>query len=157
MSNKIWRNLTLWIFIFCIIFSISIRMFYIYGPADLDEGNYATIGMIISKGSVIYRDIGDSKPPLIYFFNAIISILFGSNLQILRLLFASVAGINGGFVFLIAKKMFGIKKSVISALFFIAFSSSPVWGYHSPTNIYSSLFESVAIYSLVIADFLVWS
>ena len=125
-----------------------------YGPADLDEGNYATIGMIISRGAVLYRDIGDSKPPLIYYINALISLIFGSNLIVLRLIFAVVSGATGVFVFLTARKVYGQRVGIISAYLFIVFSSSTLWGYHSPTNIYSSLMESIAIYLLIIAYFL---
>jgi hypothetical protein len=122
-----------------------------YGPADLDEGNYATIGMIVSRGAVLYKDIGDSKPPLIYYINALISLIFGSNLLVLRLIFAVVSGSTGVFVFLTAKKAYGSKAGIISAYLFIIFSSSTLWGYHSPTNIYSSLMESIAIYLLITA------
>jgi len=124
-----------------------------YGPADLDEGNYATIGMILSRGAVMYRDIGGSKPPLIYYINALISLVFGSNLPVLRLIFAAVSGITGVFVFLITKKIYGLKVGVISTGLFIVISCSPLWGYHSPTNVYSSLMESIAIYLLIIAFF----
>lgn len=125
-----------------------------YGPADLDEGNYATIGMMLSRGAVLYRDIGDSKPPLIYYINALISLIFGSNLLVLRLIFAVVSGVTGVFVFLITKKIYGASIGIISACLFIVFSSSPLWGYHSPTNIYSSLMESIAVYLLITAFFL---
>ena len=137
----------------CILVSILLRLPYMYGPADLDEGNYATIGMILSRGAVMYKDIGDSKPPLIYYINALISLVFGSNLPVLRLIFAAVSGITGVFVFLIAKKIYGRAVGVISACFFIVISCSPLWGYHSPTNVYSSLIESIAIYLLTIALF----
>jgi len=125
-----------------------------YGPVDLDEGNYATIGMIISRGAILYRDIGDSKPPLIYYINVLISLLFGSNVIVLRLIFAAVSGATGVFVFLIARKVYGMRTGVISAYLFVLFSSSSLWGYHSPTNIYSSFMESIAIYFLIIAFFL---
>jgi len=154
MNHKIWRATELWITVSCVALAILLRLPYMYGPADLDEGNYATIGMIISRGTVLYRDIGDSKPPLIYYINALISLIFGSNLVVLRLLFAVVSGVTGVFVFLAARKVYGEKVGIISAYLFITFSSSTLWGYHSPTNIYSSLMESIAIYFLIIASFL---
>lgn len=154
MNYKIWRATEFWITVSCITLAVLLRLPYMYGPADLDEGNYATIGMIISRGAVLYRDIGDSKPPLIYYINALISLIFGSNLPVLRLIFAVVSGATGVFVFLIAKKVYGERAGIISAYLFILFSSSTLWGYHSPTNIYSSLMESIAVYLLIIAFFL---
>jgi len=151
MNYKIWRATEFWVTLSCIILVILLRLPYMYGPADLDEGNYATIGMIISRGAVLYRDVGDSKPPLIYYINAVFNFIFGSNLPVLRLIFAVVSGTTGIFVFLIAKKIYGTKIGIISACLFILFSCSTLWGYHSPTNIYSSLMESIAIYLLIIA------
>jgi len=151
LNHKIWRATEFGVMLSCIVLAILLRLPYMYGPADLDEGNYATIGMIISKGAVLYRDIGDSKPPLIYYVNALVSLIFGSNLQVLRLLFAMVSGVTGVFVFLTAKKVYGAKVGIISAYLFILFSSSSLWGYHSPTNIYSSLMESIAVYFLITA------
>ena len=153
MNYKIWRVIEFWIIVSCIVLAILLRLPYMYGPADLDEGNYATIGMIISRGGVLYRDIGDSKPPLIYYINALISLVFGSNLPVLRVIFAVASGVTGVFVFLIAKKVYGAKAGIISAYLFVLFSSSTLWGYHSPTNIYSSLMESIATYALIVAFF----
>lgn len=124
-----------------------------YGPADLDEGNYATIGMMILRGSVLYKEIPASKPPLIYYINTLISWIFGSNLLVLRLIFNAVIGMTSVFVFFTARKVYGNKTAVISAYLFAIFSASAVWGFHSPTNVYSSLAESVAAYFLIKALF----
>ena len=62
-----------------IILAILLGLPYILGPADLDEGNYAVIGMMVERGHRLYADIGDNKTPLIYFVNALITLIFGSN------------------------------------------------------------------------------
>ncbi len=51
---------------------------YWYG----DEGIYQTIGLALNRGALLYRDIWDNKPPLLYFLYSI----FGSEQFTLRLL-----------------------------------------------------------------------
>ena len=36
-----------------------------------DEGIYRTIGLALSRGEVLYRDIWDNKPPLLYWMCAL--------------------------------------------------------------------------------------
>ena len=120
-----------------------------YGPADLDEGNYATIGMMISRGAVLYKNIGDNKPPLFYYISALVSKVLGSNLLVIRLIFSTAIGVTSVFVYFAARKVYGNRPALISALLFTLFASSPIWGFYSPTNIYSSLMETIAIFLLI--------
>ena len=67
-----------------------------------DEGVYQAIGEAINKGSLLYRDIWDNKPPLLYFLYA----LFNSDQFALRF----VSFIFGAFsivvFFFLSKKLF---------------------------------------------------
>lgn len=70
---------------------------YWYG----DEGIYQTIGIVLNQGGLLYRDVWDNKPPLLYFFYS----LFGSDQFSLRL-FSAVFGFLGvSSFFLLAKRL----------------------------------------------------
>lgn len=74
MLNFLKRNKFLASLFFLIIFLRLPSLFepYWYG----DEGIYLTIGQGIKKGLVLYKDIFDNKPPLIYFLSALASNIF---------------------------------------------------------------------------------
>lgn len=151
MNYKGRRAKELYVLSSCIVLALILRWPYMFGPADLDEGNYACIGMMVARGAVLYKDIGDSKPPIIYFINALITTLFGSDLLVLRLTFSIVAALTGFFIYLAARMLYKEKYAIIATLLFTVFSSSAAFGFYSPTNVYSSLMETVAIYFLLIS------
>ena len=64
-----------WFWLLFAVFLLRLRSFfelYWYG----DEGIYLTIGQGLRQGLVLYRDIYDNKPPLIYFLAALSGNLF---------------------------------------------------------------------------------
>ncbi|HEX8932414.1 MAG TPA: hypothetical protein VF810_04620, partial [Patescibacteria group bacterium] len=58
--------------LFWYLFSISLIFFLLRLPSLIepdwygDEGIYQTIGMALHKGSFLYTQIWDNKPPLLY-------------------------------------------------------------------------------------------
>ncbi len=92
---------------------------YWYG----DEGVYQTLGLAINNGSLLYQDIWDNKPPLLY----MIYSFFGSDQFTVRLA-SLIFGLLSIFVFFkLANKIFGITKiALFSTAFFALFFGSPL-------------------------------
>ncbi len=87
---------------------------YRYG----DEGIYLTLGLGLRQGLVLYRDIYDNKPPLIYLVAALVGNQFWFRYF---LLFWHL--INVWLIFILAKKIFKNELSAFAAaLFFTIFS-----------------------------------
>ncbi len=111
------KRLSLWLAGFLIIFTILLRIPtlsepYWYG----DEGIYLVLGQMMRRGAILYRDIWDNKPPLLYLLYAIHPTLFWAKISATAFVAGSVAG-----VFFLASIVFKDKKltlvwSVIAAV-----------------------------------------
>lgn len=89
---------------------------YWYG----DEGIYLTLGMGIKKGLLLYRDIFDNKPPLIYLLTALAD---GKLYWFRSMLFISSL-ISTYFFYLLSKKIIDSNKATkISVLVFALFTT----------------------------------
>ena len=75
----------------------------------LDEGRYTTAGWMFSQGAVPYLDIISPKPPGVEFVLSAVFSLFGASLFNARMLMVLVACAQIVVVFVIARKMFGLK------------------------------------------------
>ncbi len=65
MRKKIWQHRFL---LGCLGLAAILRLPSLFEPFWYgDEGIYLTLGLAIKKGLVLYRDIHDNKPPLLYF------------------------------------------------------------------------------------------
>lgn len=91
---------------------------YWYG----DEGVYLTIGQAIRRGLVLYRDIHDNKPPLLYFLAAISQTVFGFRLLLAIWMIPTIY-----FFYRLAFKIFNHDRAakLATAVFFF-FSSIPL-------------------------------
>lgn len=87
-----------------LIISIS-RIGTWFYPFDNDHIFFYVIGREITEGRVLYLDIWDHKPPLIYYFNSLIHIFLGSSVLIHRIFFTVWMLIEGGFFYLLLKKI----------------------------------------------------
>ena len=68
---------------------------YVRQLFDPDEGAIATMGMVVSRGGVLYRDVIDRKPPLASLVYAGSFLLTGSrDLRPLHLVAALVLGVS---------------------------------------------------------------
>ncbi|MCL5970435.1 MAG: glycosyltransferase family 39 protein [Patescibacteria group bacterium] len=92
---------------------------YWYG----DEGIYQVIGIAMRQGRLLYRDIWDNKPPLLYFLYS----LFNSDqfsLRLISLIFGILAVVA---FFLLVKKLFSSKLPIfLSTSFFAVFFGLPL-------------------------------
>lgn len=115
--TKLERNPITYVFAFILVLFILLRIPSLVEPSWYgDEGIYQTIGFAISEGELLYRDVWDNKPPLIYLLYA----FFNGDLfpvKFLSLLF----GIGAISVFfLLCKSLFQSVKASVTATFFFA-------------------------------------
>jgi len=110
--------ITLSVIIFSLLRLPSVSEPYWYG----DEGIYEVIGSALAHGRILYSQIWDNKPPVLYLIYA----LFAGD-QFAAKLLSLIAGAGAIVVFyFIAKKLFEKQSSVIiSTLFFIALFGTP--------------------------------
>jgi 4-amino-4-deoxy-L-arabinose transferase-like glycosyltransferase len=92
---------------------------YWYG----DEGIYETIGLALTKGRLLYTQIWDNKPPLLYVTYA----LFHGNQEAVRML-SLLVGLGAVItLFFVARKLFASQKAVfIATAFFALFFGLPI-------------------------------
>ncbi len=110
----------------------------------LDEGRYTTAGWLISRGALPYVDMLSPKPPGIEFVLAAAFSLFGASMLTARMLMAAVACAQTFIVFLIARKMFGERAALFSALFY-ALWSVQFSAYIAVIEPFLALFASIAV------------
>jgi hypothetical protein len=109
--------------------AISVIFFFLRFPSLFepywygDEGIYQTLGIGMNAGELLYRDVFDNKPPLLYFLYSLVS-----SDQFMIRLFSLIAGLLSIFAFyFLAKKIFENKKSVfISTSFFAILFGLPI-------------------------------
>jgi len=140
-------NRSILVFVGCFITILLITQSYVWNVVSLDEGTYLSIGMLMSKGWIVYRDVFESKPPLFHFINYLIYLMVGNRLHAARL-FAILAGASTAYVlYEIVKKTYDENIGIISALFFSFFASLPVFdGFKILTEPFSTLLQVLLIY-----------
>lgn len=91
---------------------------YWYG----DEGIYETMGLALSRGALLYKEIWDNKPPLLY---VLYGIFAGDqfSLRVLSLVFGIVSTI---LFFLLSQKLLTGKRPYIATLIFAFFFATPL-------------------------------
>ena len=112
LFKKLEKSLSFWFllltsFLFFLLRLPSLFEPYWYG----DEGIYQVLGVAMNQGKLLYRDIWDNKPPLLYFVYS----LFGSD-QFLVRFFSLIVGIVTVIAFyFLAKKLFEKQKIVFAS------------------------------------------
>lgn len=113
-----------------ILISIVFIFFLLRAPSLIepewygDEGIYQVIGLALSKGALLYRDIWDNKPPLLYIYYAFVNgDLF--LIKSLSLMFGAAAVVV---FFYLARHLFGKKllPTIVSTALFAVFFGAPV-------------------------------
>ena len=91
-------------FLLLLAFTFLLKIPALFEPFTYgDEGIYLTLGQAVRKGLVLYRDIHDNKPPLIYLMAALTNSFFYYRLLFLAWSFATI-GVFYNFVKLIFPK-----------------------------------------------------
>ncbi|HAP37289.1 TPA: hypothetical protein DCQ19_00195, partial [Candidatus Shapirobacteria bacterium] len=74
-----------------VLFFILLRVPSLYEPNWYgDEGIYLVLGQAIRKGLLLYRDIHDNKPPLLYYAAALSQNVFGFRLLLSLLMIPTI-------------------------------------------------------------------
>ncbi len=104
LLGKIEKTVDCWFVIVTLFFFFLLRLPSLFEPYWYgDEGIYQVVGMGINHGRLLYRDIWDNKPPLLYMLYAFVS----SDQFSIRLV-SLVFGLASVFVFyLLARKLYG--------------------------------------------------
>lgn len=108
-----------WIFI-SIIF-ILLRLPSLFEPYwYADEGIYLTLGQAIRKGSILYRQIHDNKPPTLYYLAAISQTVFGFRLLLTLIMVPTIY-----FFYRLCLYFFSPKITKYSLFLFVLLTSLP--------------------------------
>jgi len=101
--TRLEKNKNTWIMLFILIFFFLLRFPSLFEPYWYgDEGVYQAVGMAIKDNRLLYKDIWDNKPPLIY----VIYSIFNSDQFAVRTV-SLIFGLLSVFIFfLLAQKLF---------------------------------------------------
>src|SRR5579871_405313 len=103
LLSKLEKRTEVWFLTFISFIFILLRIPSLFEPLWYgDEGVYETVGMGLSHGRLLYRDIWDNKPPLLYLLYA----FFQSNQPLVRFanLFAGLLSVI--LFFCVTQKLF---------------------------------------------------
>lgn len=117
------RQKSFWIVLVIALLFIVLRLPSLIEPDWYgDEGIYRTIGISLSKGEVLYRDIWDNKPPLLYWIYAIVphSLFYPKLLSLFAGLLAVII-----FYFFSARLFTSKISSYVSTIFFALLFATP--------------------------------
>ena len=124
LKNEIKPHKDAWIVILFVLVFILLRLPSLVEPYWYgDEGIYQVIGKALNSGRVLYQDIWDNKPPLIYYIYAI----FNGD-QFLVRSFSLIVGIFSVISFYFLGKEFFKKRSstYLSTFLYVVFFGSPI-------------------------------
>lgn len=103
---------------------------------DADEAVYANAARGILKGSVLYRDVIDQKPPLIYYFYAFFLGIF-DDLRFLHAVGIVVVWLTAIVVYRLVARCFDMHSGAVAGILYAAFVSTV--GYSSNAEVFMNL------------------
>lgn len=107
----------------CIVLTILLRLPSLFEPYwHGDEGISLLLGQAINRGALLYRDIHDNKPPLLYLLYSFGNTIFWGKLLALLWTIGSVS-----IFYKLAGRLFTFHKSLLSTLLFVIFVSTPLF------------------------------
>jgi len=139
------------ILIWFLLISILLRILsFFYSVIDHDESTYLLIGREIARGSTLYTDVWDTKPPGIYLIFAFFNLLFGNSIFIMRLVAALTVGLTA-FMLYKAKLQLSRKKglAIASGILYVIATSAYRFGLAANTEIFFNLFTITGLFLLL--------
>jgi len=115
MRNKTNRNT---VFLIFILFAFLFSFIRINSAFGVDSGAFISNAYELSKGSVMYRDIVDHKPPGIEWYILSVFKIFGYNLFAVRFISIVVFVIAAIAIYMIGKELFNQQVGLLSLFFF---------------------------------------
>lgn len=136
-----------WSIIFLFLLTILLRLPslsepYWYG----DEGVTLTAGRVINQGGILYKDIDDNKPPLLYFLGA----AAGGELKPLKTLTLFWSLLTIAIFYLLSKLILSKRLAFLSSLIFAFLANTPIL----EGNIING--EIYFILPTILAAYLIW-
>lgn len=116
-------------------------------PLGIDGSIFAAVGLHLDHDHVLYRDVWDHKPPLVFFLNALALDLFGETTPSIRNLQMFFGVLTVGCLYLILTALLGrIKIPLISAVLFAFVFYSPIlYGGGNFTEEYGVTFTLIGV------------
>jgi 4-amino-4-deoxy-L-arabinose transferase-like glycosyltransferase len=110
------------LFLFLVVIAaFSIGASKIGEPLGFDEGLFLSVGYFMKKGFVLYSDLVDTKPPLIYLLAYLNSVLLSDNTYPLRVLMLLITSLTFIPVFLISRRYFGTGSAYLACILLLFF------------------------------------
>jgi len=97
-------------------------------PLGLDQGLFALFGQLVPEGWLPYRDLWDSKPPLVLYTYPLAFLLFGERTAGLWWFEGAWLGVTALVIAAIASRRWGRWAGVFAALFLLVGMWAPGWG-----------------------------
>jgi 4-amino-4-deoxy-L-arabinose transferase-like glycosyltransferase len=105
---------------------VILRLPFLQEPLDGDEGIYSSIAMWLDHGAVLYKDLVDLKPPLLFYIYLSIFKLFGWSALSLRSFSLFYSLIGTIMIFFIGRRLLNERSGLSAALLFAVFSGGPM-------------------------------
>ena len=113
-----------------------------------DEGLFETVGYYMSHGHVLYHDLADTKPPLLYLLGYLNSILFGDSLIAPRFFMSVVTALTVIPLSLICKGYFSRTTAYLASLLYLTSILTKSFGYEMHPDSLLSFFGLWSVYLL---------
>lgn len=145
IESKTLETIATWLFLGALVLIVLQQSNPYFTKLERDAGAYAYIGSQIAKGEPPYISVWESKPPGIFFINAIAILLGrGTRWGIFAMEFLFVFGSSlSGYHFI--RKQFGLVQAIIASIFWL-YSLNNVLAGGNFTEEYSLLFGFCALY-----------
>jgi len=106
-----------------ILFSFLLKIPTFFEPLSRDEGLYSYASMVMEKGGILYKDVFEFKPPLVFNIYQFTHFILGNTPFALRVFTAFYSLLSVFGIFLIGSCLFGAATGLIASLIFGVFSS----------------------------------
>ncbi len=144
---KYWR-----VIILCLILILTflIRAHFVSEAFEGDQGIYAYIGWGWEHGKVLYRDLVDNKPPLVFAFYRIIFKLFGHSVEAIRLVYSLLAVLTTLALYGLARSVFKPGTALLGTFLYGLFSGGALIVGSFPNA------ENLMVFFIILAFYLFW-
>lgn len=121
------KRLKLWITGFLIVFAVLLRIPTLFEPYWYgDEGIYLVLGQMMQRGAILYRDIWDNKPPLLYLLYAVSPTLLWAKISATAFVASTIVGVFFLTNMILREKKMALLWSTVAAVLTTIFLSLPI-------------------------------
>ena len=135
-----------------LIFGFIQRVPSVFGYLGGDEAIVAYYSLKILHGSILYRDLFDTKPPGLFFIVALAFWIFGKNIIVPRIVSMFISCLTGLFLYLIGKKIRHTITGLIAALLFVVDPLAITYGIVIHAGSIMTFFMVISVYFYMLTD-----